>query len=120
FDERAERKLRVKLGHVARFHPNAAVACRTADRFLFRRTVNINAAAKGVRIFGLKTFQPNDPRDDRIAARRIRLENFTSEPAVAKDGADRRVIANLFRDLKKSERRRHVAPGIAEPELGRG
>src|SRR5205807_3669046 len=120
FDDRAEWKLRVKLGHVARFHPDAAVARRATDRFLFRRTVNINTAAEGVRIFGLKTFQPNDPRDDRIAARRIRLENFTREPAVAKDGADRRVIANLFRDLKKPERRRHVAPGIADAELGSG
>ena len=73
-----------------------------------------------MRIFGLKTFQPNDPRDDRIAARRIRLENFTREPAIAKDGADRRVIANLFRDLKKPERCGHVAPGIADAELGSG
>ena len=58
--------------------------------------MNVDAAVKGVRVLGFKTTQPNDPRDHRIASGSIRLENFAGKPAIVKDRADRRVIANLF------------------------
>ena len=78
-----------------RNHPGRRIR-RPADRPFFRSAVNINAAAEGVRVFRLKSLEPNDARDHRIAARSIRFENFAGESPVAKDGADRRVIADPF------------------------
>src|SRR5438132_531904 len=51
--ECAERKLIIKLGDVIRFHPNATITGRPADEFLLWRAVNIDAAAKSVRILRL-------------------------------------------------------------------
>ena len=44
-------------------------------------------------------------------------KNFPGETPIVKYRADRSMIANFLRDLKKAERRRHSSPGIADPEL---
>ena len=72
--------------------------------------MNVNAAGEGMRVSRLQTAQPDDPRDDRIAARRVRLQNFSGETAIMKDRADRRVIANFLSDLEEAERSRHSTP----------
>ena len=72
----------------------------------------------GVRVRRFQSAQPDDPSNDRIAAWRVRLQNFTGKPAVMENGADRRVVANFLSNLERAERRRHRAPIIAKSEFG--
>src|SRR5205823_6687257 len=87
-------------------------------RFLLRRSVNVNAPVISVRVGSFQTAQPDDAGYDRIAARRIRLQNFAGETAVVKNSADRRMVTDFLSNLKSAERRRHRTPTIAEAEFG--
>ena len=116
-DKCAEWQLTIKSSHIARFHPNATVACRSPDCFFLRRAMNVNAPVKGMHIRSLKTTQPDDARDDGIATRRVWKENFSGETTIMKNRTGRRVVTDFLRDLQEPKRSCHSAPTIAEPEL---
>ena len=69
--------LRIKLGDIPRFHPDAAVTCGATDLFFFRCAVNVNATLKRVRVLRLEAAQPDDARSNGVAARSVGLKNFT-------------------------------------------
>lgn len=94
--ERPERNAIIKLGNIARLHPNAAVTGRPTDLLLLRRSMNVNATLEGVRVLRLQPAQPNNASGDRVTAGRIGLQNFASKSPIVKDGAGGRVIANFF------------------------
>src|SRR5438132_13276884 len=93
---RANGQLRVKRGDVGRFHSNTTVAGGPADRLLLRRTVNVNTPVISMCIFSFQTAQPDNSGNDRIAAWRVRLQNFAGETAVVKNGTDRRVVTDFL------------------------
>src|ERR1044071_2469563 len=76
--ERSNRNAIIKLGDVARLHPNAAVARRAANCLLLRRSMNVNAPLQGVRILRFEPAQPNDTRRYRVATGSVGLQNFAS------------------------------------------
>ncbi len=116
-DKCAERQLTIKSSHIARFHPNATVACRSPDCFFLRRAMNVNASVKGMYIGSLETTQPDDAGDDGITTRRVWKENFSRETTIMKNCSGRCVVTDFLRDLQEPKRSCHSAPTIAEPEL---
>ena len=94
----------VKLNHVS------AIACahnhnyRLSDIPFLRRAMNINVASKRVRILRFESAQPENACHDRIAPGRIDAEQFTGAPAIFEHSAERRTIADFFRDFQFAER----------------
>ena len=82
--------------------------------------MDVNIPREGVGVLRLESAQPENARHDRIPARRIRQDNFTSAPAIFEYRARWRIIANFFRDLQLAQWRVPAASPIAETELGRG
>src|SRR5436189_5742891 len=97
-DNRSECKLIIKSSDVARFHANATVAGGTTDVLLLRRTMDVNAATKGMRGLCFKSAQPDDARSHGIAAGSIWRENFAVKPAIMKQGPERCVDPEFFLD----------------------
>src|SRR5207249_2407638 len=58
----------VQLYDVARAHPNASVACRRPDAPLLRCAVNVDISGERVGILSLESAQPENARDDGVAA----------------------------------------------------
>ena len=91
-------------GHKARQRPSISCGCSRnlrADRFFFLgRAMNINAALKRVRVLRLESAQPDDARGDGITARSVGLKNFTCQPPLMENSADRHVVADLFSTAK--------------------
>ena len=96
----AKRKLVVKCGHVARSHADAAEAGRPANRLLFVSSVNVNAALESTRVRGLQSTEPNNARHHRIAPGSIGSQNLACPAAIMEDCSERRVVADLLRDLQ--------------------
>ena len=82
--------------------------------------MDVNTARERVRIPWLQAAQPDNPRDDWIAARRVRPENLPSKAPAVKNRPDRSMISDLLCDLQETERRRHAAPAIAAAKLRGG
>jgi hypothetical protein len=80
--------------------------------------VNINAATEGVRVGSFEAAQPDDARNDRVAALCIRLEDFAGKPAVPEHRSGGRMVANFLRHLEETERGGHSPPVIAQTKLG--
>ena len=93
---RTNGQLLIKRRDVGRFHSNTTVAGRPPDRFLLRRSVNVNAPVIGVRVCSFQPAQPDDTGNDRIAARRVRLQNFAGEPAVVENRAGRSAVTDFL------------------------
>src|SRR5206468_12294039 len=100
--------------------PDAAVAGWAADRLLFRRAMNVNAATKSVSVLTFEAAQPEDACNHRIATRRIWCKNFTREAPVMKNSADWCMVTNFLRHSQVTKRSRHSSPKIAQSELGCG
>ena len=114
----AERNLIVERGDVIGLHANAAVTGRTSDDFFLRRAMNVNAAAKRMRVRRFEPTQPDDASNDWVAPGGVWRKNLAGEAAVMKNCAERRVIADFLRDLEEAERRGHAAPAIAQSVFG--
>src|SRR5436190_17910362 len=69
---RADPDLAKKLDDVAGAHPDAAKAGRPPDEPLNRRAMDVDAPVVSALVLRFKAAQPEDARDDRIAARRVR------------------------------------------------
>ena len=61
-----------------------------------------------------------DARDDRIASRRVGLEDFARRPAPFEDRPERRAVADLRGHFHHAERCRVAAWAIADAELRSG
>src|SRR6185312_14553003 len=57
----------VKFNYVIRTHSHATVTDRQSQVSFFRRSVNIDITAEGIRVLRLSSTQPNDAANDRIA-----------------------------------------------------
>jgi hypothetical protein len=79
-------------------HPNAAVARRLADTFLFRRSVDVDAARGRIAIAAFQTAQTQHSRHDGIAAGRVGCEHFAGEMQSLQNRPDRQAIADFPRD----------------------
>jgi hypothetical protein len=64
--------------------------------------------------------QPENPRHDRIATRRISPDEFAGASPTFEHRPQRRIVANFFRYLQITERRKPAASPIAQTELRRG
>src|SRR5438105_870825 len=91
-----ERQLVVKRGHIGRSHADAAEAGWPADRFLFIRSVNVNAALESMRIGGFQSAQPNNARHHWIASRSIRPQNLAGPTTIMEDRSKRRMVADFL------------------------
>src|SRR6516225_317244 len=103
---------------VTRSHSDASVAGRCADQPLLRCAVDVDIPRAGVGVLRLESAQPENPCHDRVPARRIRRDNFTSAPPIFEYGSRWRSIANFFRDLQLAQWRVPAASPIAETKLG--
>jgi hypothetical protein len=64
--------------------------------------------------------QPENPRHDRIATRRIGQNKFAGAPPTLEHRARWRIVPNFFRYLQITERRKLTPSPIAKTELGCG
>ena len=94
-NKRANRQRIIQSGDVIGFHADAPVTRRPPDISLFRRAVNINAAAERVRVLRLETAKPDNSCDNWIPSNRIRTQDLDRKPAIMKDSPIRSMIANL-------------------------
>ena len=67
-----------KIDDIAGTHADASVAHGQSDVAFFRRLVNVNIANECIRILWFAPTQPNNARDDWIAAGRIRRRSRQS------------------------------------------
>src|SRR5690349_16620875 len=109
----------VQLDDVAGTHSDAAITRRRSDSPFLWRTVDVNVSRKRVRILCFKSTQPQDPRHDRIATRRIGQNDFASAPPVFEYRARWSIVTDFLRNLQLSEWRSLAAWAIAETKLGR-
>src|SRR3954470_24594382 len=116
--ERTDGNLIVESSDIARFHADTAVTRRPADVAFFRSSVNVNAATEGMHILALQSSQPDDPGNDRVPARGVRLQNLAGETAVMKNRALGSVVPDLLSNLKITKRRGHAAPEITNAVFG--
>ena len=110
----------VEMDHVVRFHPHAAEARGRSDFPLLSGSVNVDGAAVGVAILRFETFEPEDARDDRVAARRVGFHDFARRKAGVKLHPRRLSVADFFCDFQPPERRGAAAGSVAEAELRSG
>ena len=82
--------------------------------------MNVNAAIKSMSVLSFQSAQPNDPRNDWIAARRVWRENFAGEPPIVEHGADWCVVTDFLCNHEITKRSCHSPQKITQPEFGRG
>ena len=109
---RTRTHLTVKIDDVDRAHANAAVTCRPANIPLFRSSMNINVAAKCIRILSFSSAQPDDSRYDRVAPRRVHWNYFAGPASIFENRSSRSAVANFVRDLQFTQRRTITAGAI--------
>src|SRR6476661_8115182 len=107
----------VQLYYVSGAHPDAAVTRGRPDFPLLGCAVDVNVPPKCVGILRFQSTQPENPRHDRIATRRIGQNNFAGATPTFEHRARCRVVANFFRYLQIAERRKPAASPITETEL---
>ena len=110
----------VQLYDIVRAHPDASVTRRRTDFPFFRRAVDVNVPPKRVSVLRFESTQPENPRYDGIATRRIGLDNFPGAPTILEYRSRWRATANFFRYLQLAEWRKPAASPIAKTELGGG
>src|SRR5207248_11517549 len=79
--------------------------------------VNVNVAAVGIRVLSFQAAQPENAADDRIAAGRVRDENFASRPAIFEDSSDDCSAADFFCNLQLAQWRATTSWRVANREL---
>ncbi len=115
---RTRAHLTVKVDDVGRAHANAAVTCRAADIAFFRCAVNINVATKCICVLRFAPAQPDDPRYDRIATRRVHRNYFAGATTIFENGAGRSAVADFVRDFQLSDGCTKASRPIAQSEFG--
>src|SRR6187431_1699051 len=90
----------VQLYYVAGAHPDTSVTRGRTDFPFLRCAVNVNVPPKCVGILRFQSTQPENPRHDRITARRICQDDFAGAPPTLEDCARWRIVANFFRYLQ--------------------
>src|SRR4029077_9057498 len=103
----------VQLYDVARAHPDASITRSRSDTLLLRRAVNVNISGERVGILSLQSAQPENARDNGVAARRIRRNDFASTPSIFEHRAGRRIVADFLGDLQFTQWRKTAAAPIA-------
>ena len=105
---------------IARSHTNASEANGLPDISLLGCAVDVDIARKCVAVPSFEALQPEDARDDRIAAGSIDWQYLAGRYAAFENRSGRHVIADLFSYAEPSERRGVGAPGVAESEFRGG
>jgi hypothetical protein len=102
------------------FHANTTIAYGPADIALLGRAMNVDIAAVGIAIFVIKTFQPENARNDGITTRRIHREDFASGLAAFENRSGRQTMANFFFYAQYAKRRGVGTGPVANAEFGSG
>ncbi|MEZ5301157.1 MAG: hypothetical protein R3F11_10960 [Verrucomicrobiales bacterium] len=80
----------VEVDDILRLHPDAAVADGKPDISLLWGAVDVDESVIGTLVSLLFAAQPDDPGDDWIAPRRIRLQDFAGKLPAFENRAERR------------------------------
>ncbi len=80
--------------------------------------MNINVAAKCIRILSFSSAQPDDSRHDRVAPRRVHWNYFAGPASILENRSSRSAVANFVRDLQFTQRRTVTSRAIAQSEFG--
>src|SRR5437016_1136553 len=80
--------------------------------------MNINVAAKCIRISSFLSAQPDDSRHDRVAPGRVHWNYFASPAPIFENRSSRSAVANFVRDLQFTQRRTVTSGAIAQSEFG--
>jgi hypothetical protein len=108
----------IELDYIGRTHPDATEAGGRADLALLGGAVDVDVAVVCIAVAGLEAAEPEDARDDGVAARGVGLENFAGLVLVFEDGASGGVATDFSGDLEFAERGAAAAGAIAEAEFG--
>src|SRR4029078_7279439 len=84
------------------------------------RAVDVDAARFGVFVLLLLAIEPDDARDDRVAARGFARKDFACRTAVPDDRPAWQRLADLVADAQFTEGRLVAAVGIARTEFRSG
>src|SRR5882724_1040615 len=103
----------VQLYDVARAHPDASITRGRPDAPFLGRAMDVNISRERVGVLHLQSAQPEDARHDRVAAWRIRRNDFTGSTSILKNRARWRAVADLFGDLQFTQWRKTAAAPIA-------
>ena len=109
-----------KGGYILGTHPDATEAGRTAECPLLRSAVDVDTPVISVAVARFHPLQPEDPGDDGITARGIRLENLAGRPARAEDSSQRLAHADLHADEKFPKWRGITPQPVTDAEFGCG
>src|SRR5438270_13546238 len=80
--------------------------------------MNINVAAKCVRILSFSSAQPDDSRHDRVAPGRVHWNYFAGPASIFENGSSRSADANFVRNLQFTQGRTVTSRAIAQSEFG--
>lgn len=106
-----------EFDHIPRSHADATVADREADIPLLRGAVDVDIPPECIAVAGFESLEPEDARDDRVAARCIHGENLAGWNAALENSPRRQAMADLFLDPHFSERGAVGSGSVAEAEL---
>src|SRR4029450_12566901 len=110
----------VQLYYVAGTHPDATITHVQTDVPFLWCAMNVNVACECVRVLHLASSQPENARDDWIATRGIRCNNFARASSIFKHSTRWRVVADFLCDLQFAKRSATAARPIAKTEFGCG
>lgn len=124
-DERADRRSLEQPNDVAIPHADATMRQRPTDQILSARAVDIDIPVVRVdpRSFvdtGLKTFEPQDARQDQIVFRRSAVPVLTRIFSISEDAPERRAVAIFLINAMDAGRRLERVLRAAVAEAGRG
>jgi len=80
--------------------------------------MDVDIASKGISVLYLHSTEPDDPRYNRIAARRINPDNLAGPATVLENRARGSAVSYFVRDLQFAKRRSKTSRPIADSELG--
>src|SRR5207244_12856295 len=90
----------VKGNYVIRTHSHATVTDRQSQVSFFRRSVNVDIAAEGIRVLLRSPTQPKNPANDLVAHGMIGANEFAGPTTIFEDGSRRHSVANFLRDFQ--------------------
>src|SRR5438477_9419730 len=80
--------------------------------------MNINVAAKCIRILSFSSAQPDDSRHDRVAPGRVHWNYFAGPASIFENSSSRSAVSDFVRDLQFTQRRTVTSGAIAQSEFG--
>src|SRR4030095_6137092 len=110
----------VQLYDVAGTHPDTSITHVQTNVPFLRCAVNVNVACECVRVLRLASSQPENTRDDWIATRGIRCNNFAGASSIFEHSTRWRLVADFLCDLQFAKRSATAARPIAKTEFGCG